>query len=93
MEDKRKPEKKPVDIVTDVAKLQAAIDRQVPISGTFVVGERKHYRAGKLYEAGDLITIVNEKPSRTWTPYDSSPRRADRVPAPAPSALNLDLEA
>jgi len=76
---------------TNVEVLALAIAERQPISGTFVVGPAKHYRKGRLYLEGELITIVNEIPSKTWTPHDSSPK-SNAPAAREPSAVNLTLE-
>lgn len=76
---------------TNVELLALAIAERQPISGTFVVGPAKHYRKGRLYLEGELITIVNEIPSKTWTPFDSSPK-SNAPAAREPSAVNLNLE-
>lgn len=34
------------------------------------VGAAGAYRQGRLYSEGEIITIVDEVPSRTWTPYE-----------------------
>lgn len=73
-----------------VAELQEAIDNRSKCSGTFVVGPAKHYRKGRLYLEGELISIVNEKPSKTWTPYDPK-ARAEAAVVPVPGAVNLNL--
>lgn len=47
-----------------------------------------HYRKGKYYPAGSLITVVDEKPSVTWEPVGKSDLAEDEsLPAPAPKAL------
>lgn len=35
-------------------------------TGDFV-STRPHYRAGRYYQAGEIISIVDESPGRTWT--------------------------
>jgi len=73
-----------------VEELQEAIDKGLKVTGTFVVGPAKHYRKGRLYLEGELISIVNEKPSRTWTPYNPK-ARAEAAAVVVPGAVNLNL--
>jgi hypothetical protein len=47
---------------------------------TYRLGAR-HYRKGVLYEAGELITVTDEIPSKTWTLVDTS--KPEEKPAPA----------
>ena len=49
-------------------------------SGTFRLTE-PHYRAGKYYQAGELITVVDEEPGASWVPYVEA---GPELPAPAP---------
>lgn len=29
-----------------------------------------HYRLGRMYSAGELITVTDEKPGKSWVPYE-----------------------
>jgi hypothetical protein len=40
------------------------------------------YRQGRFYAAGDVITLVDEVPSRTWVPVVDVPAPVDGAPAP-----------
>lgn len=75
-----------------VAELQAAIENHTPVTGTFVLTDR-HYRAGRMYEAGDLVSIVNEVPGRTWLPYNPAAKTAPAVPnlSASGSAVEQDI--
>lgn len=48
---------------------------------TYRVGVR-HYRQGVVYEPGELITVTDEKPSKTWTLVDTA-KEAAKPAAPA----------
>lgn len=75
--------KKPTETLTE--RLNRAIKERKKCSGTFRCIAR-YYRAGRLYEAGELITIEDEVPSRAFEPFDpDAPVRA-AVPPPAPKA-------
>lgn len=41
-----------------------------------------HYRAGVLYETGSLITVTDEKPSKTWELATPESEAAAAVPQP-----------
>lgn len=86
----KQQEVKPGSQLGPIEVLQEAIDKQLKVTGTFVVGPAKHYRKGRLYLEGELITIVNEKPSKTWTPYDPK-ARAEAAAVVVPGAVNLNL--
>jgi len=57
----------------------AVIDLPEKYRGTkcYRVGDGGAYRGGRLYQKGEVITVINEVPSRTWEPV---------VDAPAPQA-------
>lgn len=75
--------KKPTETLTE--RLNRAIKERKKCSGTFRVITR-YYRAGRLYEPGELITVENEVPGKSWEPFDpDAPRRAE-VPKVAPKA-------
>lgn len=77
--------KQPLKPATLTERLALAIKERKPVSGTFRLTER-HYRAGKLYDVGELITVENEVPGKSWEPFDpDAPRRAE-VPKAAPKA-------
>jgi hypothetical protein len=59
-----------------------------PVVGkkTFRLTER-HYRAGQMFEAGDLITIENEVPGRSWQPYDPEAVTPAPVPEVTPASV------
>ncbi|MCU0701851.1 MAG: hypothetical protein MUC96_35560 [Myxococcaceae bacterium] len=60
------------------------------VSGTFELVER-HYRLGRLYEVGELITVENEMPSRAfavWNP-NKPPEAPPVSPLTVPSSLDL----
>jgi hypothetical protein len=60
-------------------------------SGTFT-STLPHYRAGRLYAAGEHITIENESPGRTWTRVGvDEPKKpaAPASPAGRPSDRSL----
>lgn len=62
-------------------------------TGTFRLVDR-HYRLGRMYEAGELITIQDEVPGMSWVPYDAK-AEADaaakaRIPAPVSSGRAAD---
>lgn len=40
-----------------------------------------HYRQGRYYKVGDVITVEDEKPSKTWERIDD----AKTQPAPSPA--------
>ena len=33
---------------------------------TYMVGPSKHYRDGRTYVAGELVTVTNERPAKDW---------------------------
>lgn len=37
---------------------------------TYVVGPSRHYRNGKMYLKGELVTVTDERPARDWKLYD-----------------------
>lgn len=54
-------------------------------SGTYRLTQ-PHYREGRLYAAGELITIKDEVPGLTWTVYDPKAEAAAALPViPPPS--------
>lgn len=93
-----KAETKPAPVVPPLKKqlsvaeeLALAVKERKPCSGTFRIGAGKHYRAGRLYEPGELITIEDEVPGKGWEPFDPNAKATPAVPPPAPKASNLDL--
>ena len=44
-----------------------------------------HYRLGRTYQPGEIITVTDEKPSKTWVPVEVQPVTAI-VDAPEPAA-------
>ncbi len=55
-----------------------AADRDGP-QKTYRVGPGGHYREGKLYEHGELITVAaSEKPGREWEEVEESKQRTAR---------------
>lgn len=94
MADPKKPEAKrePSRLITDPKALQEAIDKQLPIHGHFIVGPERHYRAGRLYLEGEVVLIVDQKPSRTFRPYVRSSGSAAPVVAPVEGAVDLHLK-
>lgn len=78
----------------ELAERQAAVERLRKAAGaaafrgtkTYVVGPGKHYRKGKMYEPGELITVTDEKPGKDWVPYDPNAVKAVEVPAPVAAA-------
>lgn len=38
---------------------------------SYVCGQ-KHYRKGRMYEIGEVVTVTDEIPSRTWAPVDEA---------------------
>ena len=56
-----------------------------------------HYRLGRLYQPGELITVVDEVPGRSWLPYDAKAEAAAKAEArlaasraPAPDSRPSD---
>lgn len=78
----------------ELAEHQAAVERMRKAAGaaafrgtkTYVVGPGKHYRKGKMYEPGELITVTDEKPGKDWVLYDPNAVKAVEVPAPVAAA-------
>ncbi len=57
------------------AKVKPGADRLVLAEehkGTksYVVGPSKHYRNGKMYEAGEVVTVTDERPAKDWVLAD-----------------------
>lgn len=48
---------------------------------TYLVGASGHYRNGKLYAAGEKITVTDEKPGKQWVLLEKSAQ----APVSAPS--------
>lgn len=71
----------PARVLTPQDVLEAAKTR-TKVTGTFRLTER-HYRAGRMYEAGDLVSIVDEVPGKSWLPFDPT------APAAPPAAAKL----
>lgn len=75
-----------------VGKLQKkAVPPEFQGAKTYVVGPKKHYRDGRVYQAGELITVVNERPASDWTPHDPSAAAKPAAPStPAKRAADSD---
>lgn len=71
---------------TEVERLARCVKERKVCSGTFVIGKEGHYRLGKLYAEGELITIDEEVPSKTWKPYDPHYKAPPAIPAAAPKS-------
>lgn len=59
---------------------------------TYIVGPSKHYRNGRHYRAGELVTVTNERPARDWKlagSEDLNPTPT-RTHAPAPAGRAND---
>lgn len=56
------------------------------------VGAAGAYRDGRHYSEGEIITVVDDVPSRTWTPYVKPERASAPVveQSPAPSQRDAD---
>jgi hypothetical protein len=52
---------------------------------TYMVGPSRHYRGGKLYKAGELVTVTDERPARDWVLVENKGAVKAPAPAPAPS--------
>ncbi len=50
---------------------------------TYVVGPTKHYRDGRMYQAGELVTVTNERPAKDWVLADLDARAAAKAAAKA----------
>lgn len=84
--------KQPAPKETEVERLARAVKERRVCSGTFVIGKEGHYRLGRLYVEGELITIDEEIPSKTWRPYDPNFKAPPVVPAAAPKGpASIDL--
>lgn len=56
-----------------------------PKQKAYLVGHSKHYRDGRVYEAGELIyRPEGEKPGKDWTEVDSATGKAFGASAEAP---------
>ncbi len=65
-------------------QLAKAVKERLKVSGTFRLTE-KYYRAGRLYEPGELVTIKDEVPGRSWEPFDPNAKVEALVPEALPS--------
>lgn len=83
---KTEPKKK----ITEEERLQLAVEMGTPVTGNFIVGPEKAYRKGRLYQPGEIISLVNEKPSRTFKPYVKG-EAAGPEAVVVPGAVNLNL--
>ena len=79
----KQPETKKPASLTE--RLALAIKEGKPVSGTFRLTE-KHYRAGTLHMPGELITVENEVPGKSWEPFDPDAPVRPAVPKAAPKA-------
>lgn len=78
----------------ELAERQAAVERLRKAVGnaaflgtkTYVIGPGKHYRKGKMYEPGELITVTDEKPGKDWVLFNPNAVKAVEVPAPVAAA-------
>lgn len=51
-----------------------------------------HYRLGRVYQAGELITVTDEVPGRTWVPLEAEKAAAATAPAPQPAKRPSDKD-
>ena len=64
---------------------KAGLRKNLPLAAeykgtkTYVVGAQKHYRNGKLYQAGELVTVTDERPAKDWVLADASEVKAAKV--------------
>lgn len=81
---KQQPQKE-----TELERLARCVKERKVCSGTFKVGPGGHYRLGKLYQAGELITIADEIPGKEWRPFDPNYKEPLVLPPPAPKGSAL----
>lgn len=79
-----------------IAQLENALAAKAPtIPAPFTLPEKykgtksytvqaKHYRQGRMFEPGEVITVTDEVPSRTWVPFEVPKVVAPTAPPPAP---------
>lgn len=93
MPDEKKSDEKKAPAALKVESAEERLVRQqrdnIKTSGTFVIAPgQKHYRLGKLYVEGELITIADEVPSRAFAVWDPEAGRRPVAPPPAPKTVN-----
>jgi hypothetical protein len=59
---------------------------------TYVVGSSGHYRKGRFFKTGELITITDEKPSREWVLHDPTAAKAVEVQESSPVGRASDQD-
>ena len=52
---------------------------------TYAVGPSRHYRDGRIYQAGEEVTVTDERPAKDWVLADGSAPKAKPATAPASS--------
>jgi hypothetical protein len=50
---------------------------------TYVVGPSKHYRNSRMYNAGELITVTDERPAKDWKLASSDEKLSKKTPVGA----------
>jgi hypothetical protein len=78
--------------VNNLEELARAVKEHRPCSGTFRLTE-PYYRQGRMYQPGELVTIKDEVPGKSWEPFDPHAKAEPVVPEalPSGSAVEQDL--
>lgn len=74
---------KRIETKVEDAALAAVAELPEKYRGTkrYRVGDGGAYRGGRLHQKGDIITVVDEVPSRTWEPVIDAPEGTPQAPA------------